>query len=248
MPLGEEGDFRTVGFQMKPMFPGQDQVGGTGSVLLKSFTPPQGRSNNSLPVSGLSVPALNFPGITFPGITFPNQLPPVSISGLGGGGTGTVSPVKVYGPIGSSTPSPTDATQILFQGTALNDVTVTSGVATVTYDSGGSSGSTLKYGVITAVAQPSGSVAKWNYTVQLYTAGSGVSSVSANNLLEFNNNSTTAYGYAITSGNRLTTTPASSFYLGPVPTGTMVQMENTSDPTGSSQYWFSAPNPITGGC
>ena len=247
MALGEQNDFRSKGFQQVNRFPGQDHIGGTGSPMLQQWTQPSGSTNMSLPVSPLTVPGLNFPGITFPGITLPNQLPPVSVSGIGGGGTATGA-VKVYGPAGSSTPAPTDATEILFQGTALNDVTVVSGVATVTYDSSGGSGSTLKYGKITAVAQPSGSVAYWNYTVQLYTAGTGGSSVSANNLLELNNNSTTAYGYAITSGNRLTTTPASSFYLGPVPTGTMVQMENTADPTGSSQYWFSAPNPITGGC
>jgi hypothetical protein len=249
MPLGEEGDFRTVGFQMKPMFPGQDQVGGTGSVLLKSFTPPQGRSNNSLPVPGLTVPALNFPGITFPGITFPNQLPPISISGTGGGGTATGT-VKVYG---GSTVAPTDATEILFNGTALNDVAVVGGVATVTYDSSGGGGggtTTLKYGVITGVSQPSATVAYWDYTIAEYSAGvANGTTYTAHNLLEWGNTSTFAYGYAIASGsgNRLSTTPASSFYLSAVPVGTMVRLENTSA-VGSGGYWFSAPNPITGGC
>jgi hypothetical protein len=197
----------------------------------------------------LTVPALNFPGITFPGITFPNQLPPISISGTGGGGTATGT-VKVYG---GSTVAPTDATEILFNGTALNDVAVVGGVATVTYDSSGGGGggtTTLKYGVITGVSQPSATVAYWDYTIAEYSAGvANGTTYTAHNLLEWGNTSTFAYGYAIASGsgNRLSTTPASSFYLSAVPVGTMVRLENTSA-VGSGGYWFSAPNPITGGC
>lgn len=250
MAIGDPEDFRSRGFQQVNRFPGQDQVGGTGSPMLRSFNTPQGRSNTSTPVPGLTLPALNFPPITFPGSTLPNQLPPVSISGLGGGGGTGTGTVKVYG---GSTAAPTDATEILFQGTALNDVTVLGGVATVTYDSAGGGGggtTTLKYGVITGVSQPSATVAYWNYTIAEYSAGvaNGVT-YTANNLLEWNNSSSSAYGYAIAtgSGNRLSTTPASNFYLSPVPVGTMVRLENTSavSPGG---YWFSAPNPITGGC
>jgi hypothetical protein len=242
MPLGEEGDFRTVGFQMKPMFPGQDQVGGTGSPMLRSFTPPQGRSNNSLPVPGLTVPALNFPGITFPGITFPNQLPPVSISGLGGGGTGTVSPVKVYGAAGSTTTSPTDATEILFQGTALNDVSVAGGVATVTYNSSGGGGSTLVYGYITGGSRITAGVAAWTYNITLYSG----STITARNLFERGNTSSKAYGYNISGGvDRIANT---SYYVYPVPVNTWVRLEQTSGVDGSTGYWFEAPNYINGGC
>lgn len=248
MALGEPDDFRAKGFQQVNRFPGQDHIGGTGSPMLQSFTTPQGRSNTSLPVPGFTVPALNFPGITFPGITFPNQQPPVSVSGTAGGGAGTGT-VKVYG---GSTAAPTDATEILFDGTALVDVSVIGGIATVTYDSGGGGGgtTTLKYGVITGVSQPSATVAYWNYTIDEYSAGSpNGTTYTANNLLEWGNTSSFAYGYAIASGsgNRLSTVPASSFYISPVPVGTMVRLENTSAVSGGG-YWFSAPNPITGGC
>jgi hypothetical protein len=248
MPLGEEGDFRTIGFMMKNLFPGQDHMGGPGSAMLHQWTQPSGGTNMSRPVPPLTDAALTFPNITFPGITFPNQLPPITISGFGGGGGTATSTVKVFGPAGSTTTSPTDATQILFEGTALVDVAVAGSNAVVTFDASGSVGSTLKYGRITSVSQPSASFAIWEYSITEYAAGSPTATTyTARNLLEWNNSTTFAYGYAITAGNRLTTVPASSFYISPVPVGTMVQLENTSavSPGG---YWFSAPNPITGGC
>lgn len=250
MALGEQDDFRSKGFQQVPRFPGQDHIGGTGTPMLQQWTQPSGSTNMSLPVPPLTIPALNFPGITFPGITLPNQLPPVSTSGVGGGGSTATGTVKVYGPAGSTTTSPTDATQILFEGTALVDVAVTGSNAVVTFDATGGTGSTLKYGKITSTSQPSATVAIWEYNITEYAAGVPTATTyTARNLLEWNNSSTFAYGYAIVSGsgNRLSTVPASSFYLSPVPVGTMVQLENTSavSPGG---YWFSAPNPITGGC
>jgi hypothetical protein len=241
MALGEENDFRSKGFQQVNRFPGQDHIGGTGSPMLQSFITPQGRSNNSLPVPGLTVPALNFPGITFPGITFPNQLPPVSVSGMGGG-AGTVSPVKVYGAAGSTTTSPTDATEILFQGTALNDVSVAGGVATVTYNSGGTSGSTLVYGYITGGSRITAGIAAWTYNITLYSG----STITARNLFEKGNTSTRAYGYNISGGvDRIAGT---SYYVYPVPVDTWVRLEQTSSVDGTTRYWFEAPNFINGGC
>lgn len=242
MAIGEPEDFRSRGFQQVNRFPGQDQVGGSGSPMLRSFNTPQGRSNTSMPVPGLTLPALNFPGITFPGSTFPNQLPPVSVSGLGGGtGATPTNTVKVYGAPGSTTDAPTDATEILFQGSALNDVSVAGGVATVTYDSG-VGGSTLVYGYITGGSRITAGVAAWTYNITLY----GGSTITARNLFEKGNTSSLAYGYNISGGvDRISGT---SYYVYPVPVNTWVRLEQTSNVDGTTRYWFEAPNFINGGC
>jgi hypothetical protein len=87
-------------------------------------------------------------------------------------------------------------------------------------------------------------VAKWNYSVQTYSAGVGGTGVSAYNLWEQNNTGTTAYGYPVSDTLILST----NYNIYNVPVGTWVSMEFTNAISGSSAYWFGAPNPIYGGC
>ena len=250
MALGEQEDFRSKGFQQVNRFPGQDHVGGPGSAMLHQWTPPSGSTNMSLPVPPLAVPGLTLPNITFPGITLPNQLPPIIISGIGGTGGAATGTVKVYGPSGSTTDAPTDATQILFQGTALVDVAVTSGNAVVTYDSSGGGGSTLVYGQITNATRTAGTRAFWTYTVQPYVAGAASGgTVTAYNLLENDNSTTAAYGYSIVSSGNYDRITSTNYYIKSVPVGAWVRMEQTSAiPSYSNTYWFEAPNRIDGAC
>lgn len=250
MGIGEDKDFRMVGFQQVQLFEGQDHIGGVGSAMLEEVTGgPFGGSNFQNPSSPGTTIALGNNNFTFPGATLPNVQPPV-VNISGGGGTAIPTPaVLVQGGLG--TPIAVQVDTLSFTGSGLVNVTTSGGVATIEYENtGGPGGSTLKYGKITATAQPSATVAIWNYTIAEYSAGApnGIT-YSARNLLEWNNNSTAAYGYAIVAGtgNRLSTTPSSTFFISPVPVDTMVQLENTSA-VSPSGYWFSAPNPITGSC
>jgi hypothetical protein len=65
------------------------------------------------------------------------------------------------------------------------------------------------------------------------------------NLLELGNNATTAYGFAVTS---LELDDADGFYIGPVPTGTPVEMIMRRATDGAISYEFVAPNRIFGSC
>jgi len=103
--------------------------------------------------------------------------------------------------------------------------------------------STLLYGQVTNASKVSG-VARWDYSVQPYTAGVGGTGVSAYNLWEKNNTGTTAYGYPVSD----TTIISTNYNIYNVPVGTWVSMEFTNAISGSSAYWFGAPNPIYGGC
>jgi hypothetical protein len=109
---------------------------------------------------------------------------------------------------------------------------------------GGGGASTIAYGKITNASNVSG-VARWNYSAQLYTAGVGGTGVSAYNLWEKENTGTTAYGYSVTGGTQIIGT---SYNIYSVPINTWVSMEFTNAVSGSSAYWFGAPNPIFGGC
>lgn len=91
-------------------------------------------------------------------------------------------------------------------------------------------------------------VAKWEYTV--YSAdfdGSsllvGPPSVTAKNLLEFQNTSTTAYGISVTGDQGITLSGFTGFAVTPVPNGTLVKLIYKG-----GNYFFSAPNPIDGVC
>ena len=242
MALGEKNDFRSIGFQQEERFPGQDQVGGTGTPMLRSWSQPSGSSNASSPVPPLTWPSLGFDGFTFPGITLPGQMPPIIIGGLGGTTTGATS-ISVYG---GSTTTPTAVSTINFVGSGLVDVTITGpSEAQVEYqDTGGGGGgaTTLIYGKITGSTRITGGAASWSYTV--LTSGG---SVTARNLLEKENTNSTAYGYSIlpTGSDRINNT---SYYFYPVPTNTWVRMELTTAVDGVSRYWFSAPNYLAGGC
>lgn len=249
MALGEQEDFRSKGFQQVNRFPGQDHIGGTGSPMLQQWTQPSGSTNMSLPVTPFTVPGLTLPNITFPGINLPNQLPPITFGGNGTGTTAT-NTVNVYGSTGTTT-TPTPASQILFQGSALIDVTVTGGNAVVTYDSGGGGGgSTLVYGQITNATRTAGTRAFWTYTVQPYVAGAASGgTVTAYNLLENDNSTTAAYGYNIVSSGNYDRITSTNYYIKSVPVGAWVRMELTSAiPSYANTYWFEAPNRIDGAC
>lgn len=103
--------------------------------------------------------------------------------------------------------------------------------------------------------------ARWKYSWtekrRTDNTGTGVSSVTngrsgsaagtawAVNILELANTSTTAYGFAVTS---LELDDADGFYIGPVPTGTYVEMIMRRANDGTLSYEFVAPNRIFGSC
>jgi hypothetical protein len=244
MALGEQDDFRSKGFQQVNRFPAQDHIGGTGSPMLQQWTQPAGGTNMSMPVPPMTVPALKFPNITFPGITFPNQLPPVIISGIPGGGT-TSSGISVEDLVTPGGPY-TSITLLQFDGTGVSVSNPTPGTAVVNISAGGGGGSTIEYGQITNASK--GTYAKWTYTVQRYVSGvASGSAVTAFNMVEINNNSTTAYGYNIT-GATYDKINGTSYYIRSVPVGTWVRMEYTDAIPGGFQYWFNAANRVDGGC
>jgi hypothetical protein len=141
--------------------------------------------------------------------------------------------------------TPEPVSQITFIGSGLVGVTVSGGVATVEYENtGGPGGTSIEYGKITSSVQISATEAKWNYTVQKFTGGTGGTSVTAQNLLEEANTPSLAYGYAVVTGNQISGT---NFFVREVPTGTFVSLTTTTA-FGSSQIFFSAPNPIIGSC
>jgi len=97
----------------------------------------------------------------------------------------------------------------------------------------------------------------WTEKRRTDTTGVGVSSVTqgrsgttagtdwAVNILELGNTSTTAYGFAVTS---LELDDAEGFYIGPVPTGTPVEMIMRRAADGKVSHEFVAPNRIFGSC
>ena len=72
--------------------------------------------------------------------------------------------------------------------------------------------------------------------------------VTAYNLLEYDNDATTAYGYTIVGSGGYDQISGTSYYIRSVPVGTWVRMEYTDAIDGTFTYWFSAPNRIDGGC
>jgi hypothetical protein len=245
MALGEQEDFRSKGFQQVNRFPGQDHIGGTGSPMLQQWTQPSGSTNMSLPVPPLTVPSLTLPNITFPGITLPNQLPPVIISGVPGSGA-TSSGISVEDLVTPGGPY-TSITLLQFDGTGVSVSNPTPGTAVVNISAGGGGGgSTIEYGQITNASK--GTYANWTYTVQRYVSGVATgSAVTAFNMVEIDNDSTTAYGYSIT-GATYDKINGTSYYIRSVPVGTWVRMEYTDAIPGGFQYWFNAANRVDGGC
>ena len=250
MPIGDPQDFRMKGFNQVEVFGAQDVIGGEGSAALYHSTKPYGSSNMQFPVPPLTFPNLQNPTITFPTITLPSIPPPV----INIGGTGATAPtaINVNGTWTTGTPGSialTNISTLNFIGTGLLSVSETpTGTAQIEYqDTGGTGGSSLVYGKIKSVTRPTGTIALWQYTVTIYTAGSAGSDVTAYNLLEKENTSTSAYGITVTGGDRIGGT-ATNYYVRSVPVNAWVRMELTSDVSGTSTYWFSAPNPITGTC
>ena len=286
MPIGDDKDFRMVGFQQVPLFDGQDHIGGTGSPMLYDRVQPFGASNASAPSSPGTTIALGNTNVTFPGAMIPTVQPPVINAG-GGGGTTTTPFIAVEDPGGTvSTP----IEKIKFDGTAFSSLVIAGTTATISYNGGSSAPGTITVakndspassysGISTiqftgapavTVTNPSGGVAlvtlkstilygkitgavkqtyaQWLYTVTIYTAGVAGSSVSAWNLLELDNNNTSAYGYAVTSTGGYTLISGTNYYVKLVPVGTWVRMEYVNHVTGTNAYYFSAPNMIDGGC
>lgn len=104
-----------------------------------------------------------------------------------------------------------------------------------------------EFGSISGNSKTSG-IARWDYTV--YNAdfnGSGWNisspSVTAYNLLEYQNTGTTAYGISVTGDQGITLTGFTGFAVMSVPNGTVVELIYKS-----GSYFFSAPNPIDGVC
>lgn len=283
MPIGDDQDFRMVGFRQVKLFDAQDHVGGSGSAMINQEMSPFGGSNVSPPSSTSTTLMLGDNNFTFPGTTLPNIPPPVIY--LGGGGTGTSTPLTVTGPNGSPSLSPVET--IEFDGTAFASLVLTGTTATVSYNGGGaapgtitvskidvpatsfsgistvqftgapsisvtspSAGvalvtlkSTILYGQISGAVQQATAI--WHYTV---TLASGGGSVTAFNLLEKENNTTSAYGYAVQSTGGFTLLTGTNFFIKQVPLNTWVRLEQTTEVTGTLSYWFSAPNMIDGGC
>jgi len=253
MPLGEEGDFRSETFVQVNRFPGQYFIGGAGSPFLPTFTAPSGQSQLSFLPTG--VPNYGGTSINFPGMWMDMQGPQVNFpSGTGGGTTGGTNTINVdTTDDGTGNPaSYTGIDLIEFTGSNLTSVTNPSaGKVIVDYSGATGGGTTVEFGKITSVspttASPGGGAA-WSYNVQLYTSGSGGSTVNARNILEMNNSTTTCYGYAVDPTSPYTTLQGTAFVVNSVPNGTFVMLISTTDLTGSSQYFFSAPNIITGAC
>lgn len=245
MGIGDQGDFRTVGFQQVPRFEGQDHIGGSGSAMLYDAVQPFGSSNESSPSSPGTTIALGDNNFTFPGATLPTVQPP--IINISGGGGSTTPQLLVDG---SPLITPASVSQINFTGTGLVSVTESGGIATVNYQDtgGGGGGSVLVYGRISSSVK-NATRAIWTYTVTLLFPGSG--NVTAYNLLEENNGATVAYGYTLdTSVAARDKILGTNYKIYGVPNGTLVRMELTNSMTGggATEYWFSAPNFIDGGC
>jgi len=245
MPIGDDKDFRMVGFRQVKLFDGQDHIGGTGSAMLSQETAPFGGSNTSPPSSTSTTIALGDNNFTFPGTTLPNIPPPVIYVNAGGGAS---TPQLLVD--GSPLTAPVSVSQITFIGTGLVGVTESGGVATVEYeDTGGGGGSTLEYGQVTAATRTAGTVTFWTYTVMRYVSGVSTTAVTAFNLLELANSTTASYGYSVIASGNFDRITGTNYFIKSVPVGAWVQMEQTSAMPGFvSTYWFSAPNRIDGAC
>lgn len=246
MPLGDNEDPITQRFKHVVQFPAQDMLGGTGSPFPRSLTPPFGGgfqqpnsfSTNNFFQGGNTNLFNNISGDNY--VTYNN----CNCDGSVGGGTITVSGfdgATTYGPFPG-------ITTLSFTGSAFVSVAETpAGTAVINHNDSGGSGSTITYGKVTAAVRI-GALAKWTYTVQPYSAGSpSGSAVTAYNLLERSNAAGLAYGITVTGTNN-DQISGTNYYVRPVPVDAYVAMESTSDVSGSTEYWFSAPNPITGTC
>jgi|688.fasta_scaffold09312_15 hypothetical protein len=254
MALGEDGDFRMVGFRQIMRFPSQDILGGPGSVLGRDFTTPFG-GNVQQPGSWSTN---NFYGgdnfnqyvnNSFNTLNNINNVTNNYNCGECGGGSGT-STINVEGDDGTGTIVTYPAiSTVSFVGSALVNVLETpTGTAVVNYQDtgGGGGGSTIEYGEITSVTKLTSTVAKWSYSVNKWSGGSATgTTVTAYNTLEKGNTSSLAYGYSVSTTDGQTIT-GTAYKVDSVPVGAFVMFENSSD-LGSGN-WFSAPNRVSGTC
>ena len=231
------------GFLQYQRFEGQGTMGGGSSAERETITSIGGSSKSSPSLPLMTMPNLSsgtftLPTISIPSVQFPMINPFVPTTGT----TTATTAITVIDGAGPTTYTGIDTLEFTSAFTltpvGLNQITVdyTGG--------GGGGGTTLVYGQIATATQTAG-LAYWTYTVNVYTAGTVTSTVTAYNLLEINNTATTAYGYAVTGGDRISGT---SYYVRSVPVGAWVRMESTGDITGVSTYYFSAPNIISGTC
>jgi hypothetical protein len=249
MALGEEGDFRTLGFQQVLRFPAQDKLGGSGSPFPLQLTTPFGSTNMQSPVAPMNLPALGNPNITFPGVSLPPALPPVVIqpatAGIGTGGPATITVEDLATPAGPFLGIDT----LQFDGSVtVANPTPNVAVVTVGGGGGGGGGTTVYHGKITGAVK--GTYAQWTYTVDIYVGGVLFSTVTAYNTLEIENDTTLAYGYSIT-GAGYDKVFGTSYYVRQVPIGAWVSLIQTTDlpaSGGLNWWWFNAPNRIDGGC
>lgn len=251
MALGDDGDFRMVGFGQVLRFPPQDIIGGSGSIQGREFTTPFGgnlQQPGSAPTQSLYNGDLINQSINNTlNNTNNNYFNNITNVTLGGGGTGggTATKITVVDSTGSPSVQYTDIDELNFfgAGVSLYNPPGTPNSVEVTITGSGGGGSTIVYGEITGASRITTGVAKWSYSVTLY----GGSSVTAYNLYERGNTTTSAYGYTISpaSSDRISST---NYSISPVPNGVWVSLEQTSGVTGTTSYWFGAPNVISGTC
>ena len=232
----------TSGFFQVERAPGQGHLGGTSSAFLPSFSPPSGSSSVWNPFPPLTVPSLEGSTFNFTStFTLPSngELPTIPPFTSSTGGTAAAA-LTVGGFTGIDTITVSGSLTATSTGAASVDIFGATG--------GGGGSTTLVYGKVTASSIITAGTARWSYTVTTYLAGVAGASVTAYNLLEKENTTTSAYGYVVTSGTlRIAST---NYYVRPVPDtpNTWVQMELTNNVDGVSKYWFSAPNIISGTC
>jgi hypothetical protein len=119
MPIGDDKDFRMVGFRQVKLYDGQDHIGGASSPMLYETTAPFGGSNASAPSSPGTTIALGNNNFTFPAVTLPTVQPPV-VNISGGGGATTPQLLVDGGTLSPAVP----VSQITFIGSGLVDVTL----------------------------------------------------------------------------------------------------------------------------
>ena len=222
-------NFTFPGVTLPNVAPNVIYMGGDGATAVTPFIAVED------PGGTVSTPIekIKFDGTAFSSLVIAGTTATISYDG-GGAAPGTVT-------VGSPSISYSGIDNIQFTGSPLSSVTnPTSNVALVTLKS------TILYGQITGAVKQT--YAQWLYTVTIYTAGVAGASVSAWNLLELDNDNTSAYGYAVTATGGYTLISGTNYSVKLVPVGTWVRMEYVNHVTGTNAYYFSAPNMIDGGC
>jgi len=255
MALGEDGDFRMVGFRQVMRFPPQDVLGGTGSVLGREFTTPAGGNIQQPGSWSTSNFYTNNNFNQFTNNSFTNNTTNNTINnyyncdncgGPGGGGT-----ISVVDSLTSTTYS--NISTLNFSGSAFASVVESpTGTAIITNNDtggGGGGGSTLEYGEIISSTKLVSTKAIWAYSVKIWQNGAATgTTVTAYNTLERSNTSTLAYGYTVSAADGQSI-PGTAYKVQPVVTGAFVVMEDTDAfSLAGTDYWFSAPNRIDGTC